>query len=564
MTEQLTPVRWRSWYIALVAAGILVNLLGLHSSILEPDGALYASIAKTMVLNGDWVNLYAHNRDWLDKPHFPFWMTAISYSLFGINEIAYKIPALVFWALGGWYTFLIARRLYSEQVAQVALLIYLTALHLVISNNDVRAEPYLTGLLAGSVYYWLPSPDRWHRSGGTGRVVLGALFMAAAIMTKGIFILIPVVGAFMLHWALNGQLKQELSKPRWWIALGLVGVFILPELLTLYWQFDQHPEKTVFGRTGVSGLRFFFWDSQFGRFMNTGPIKGKGDPSFFLHTLLWAFLPWSILLYTTMWEKIKGLVRREKGEWVLPGISLICFLLFSASRFQLPHYMNIVFPFFAILTAEWLLRQDAEGKKLRVLGGIQLGISILLLVGCILLWGLMYLTNFRPLVYVLSMAILWGLFWKKAGVSGFGRTARLIISTSLAAITLYGFLNLYFYPALLKYQSGEQVAKQVNQQQPGKRIYQTNPLSYSLDFYSDGPVRYTDRVELVAAAKDSAVLYYSSREQRDTLVAMGVPVQVIDSFPHYHISKLKIGFLLPDKRPKYLQYRYLMQVGPKP
>ena len=105
MTEQLTPVRWRSWYIGLVTAGILVNLLGLHSSILEPDGALYASIAKTMVLNGDWVNLYAHNRDWLDKPHFPFWITAISYSIFGINEIAYKIPALVFWALGGWYTF---------------------------------------------------------------------------------------------------------------------------------------------------------------------------------------------------------------------------------------------------------------------------------------------------------------------------------------------------------------------------------------------------------------------------------------------------------------------------
>ncbi|MCG7860452.1 hypothetical protein MD537_25950, partial [Flavihumibacter sediminis] len=95
----------------------------------------------------------------------------------------------------------------------------------------------------------------------------------------------------------------------------------------------------------------------------------------------------------------------------------------------------------------------------------------------------------------------------------------------------------YFYPALLQYQSGEQVAKQVNQQQPGKRIYQTNPLSYSLDFYSDGPVRYTDRAEVISAAKDSAVLYYSTREQRDTLVTMGIPVQVVDSFPHYHISK---------------------------
>ncbi|MCG7859517.1 hypothetical protein MD537_21245, partial [Flavihumibacter sediminis] len=113
------------------------------------------------------------------------------------------------------------------------------------------------------------------------------------------------------------------------------------------------------------------------------------------------------------------------------------------------------------VTADWLLRQDVESKKIRVLGGIQVGISILLLAGCIGLWGLMYLTNFSPLVYVLSMAIIWNLLRKKTATYGFGLPARMVLSTSLAAITLYGFLNLYFYPALLQYQSGEQVAKQV-------------------------------------------------------------------------------------------------------
>jgi 4-amino-4-deoxy-L-arabinose transferase-like glycosyltransferase len=560
MTLEKQPPLWRNWFIALVAAGILVNLLGLHSSILEPDGALYASIAKTMVQTGDWVNLIAHNRDWLDKPHFPFWMTAISYSLFGINDIAYKIPALVFWALGGWYTFLIARRLYTEQVAQVALLIYLTALHLVISNNDVRAEPYLTGLLAGCVYYW-------HPTGGTRRVApvgwAGALFLAAAIMTKGIFLLIPVAGGFVLHWWLNGQLKTELLRARWWIALGLTGLFILPELICLYLQFDQHPEKLVFGRTGVSGIRFFFWDSQFGRFLNTGPIKGKGDPFFFLHTLLWAFLPWSILLYTSLGNRLRALYRREKGEWVLPGISLLCFLLFSASRFQLPHYMNIVFPFFAILTANWLLKQDEKSRIIRVFSSIHFGISLLLLIGCMGLWALMYPSNFRPLVYVLAMAIGWWILWKRAPKFGFGKRQQLILTTSLAAIALYGFLNLYFYPALLQYQSGEKAAGWLNLNRSGEIVYTINPPSYSLDFYSQGPVRYAERKELSAFTKDSSILVYTSRQQLDTLQQEGTRILVIDSFPHYHISKLKIGFLLPDKRPKYLQYRYLLEAGAK-
>ena len=42
-----------------------------------------------------------------------------------------------------------------------------------------------------------------------------------------------------------------------YILVALTGIFILPELYCLYAQFDAHPEKMVFGQTGVSGLNFF-------------------------------------------------------------------------------------------------------------------------------------------------------------------------------------------------------------------------------------------------------------------------------------------------------------------
>src|SRR5262249_55111305 len=83
---------------------------------------------------------------------------------------------------------------------------------------------------------------------------------------------------------------------RWWGTALVILVGLTPELYCLYAQFDAHPDKLVFGQTGVSGLRFFFWDSQFGRFLNTGPIRGHGTPWFFLHTTLWAFWPWSGVL----------------------------------------------------------------------------------------------------------------------------------------------------------------------------------------------------------------------------------------------------------------------------
>src|SRR5882724_13529143 len=138
----------------LLVVGILTNITGLFVTILEPDGALYATIAKTIAQTGDFINLNVGGRDWLDKPHFPFWMAALSFKIFGINSFAYKFPALLFWAIGGWYTWRFAKLIYGDYIAQLATLIYVCAAHLVISNNDVRAEPYLTGLCIGSVFHF--------------------------------------------------------------------------------------------------------------------------------------------------------------------------------------------------------------------------------------------------------------------------------------------------------------------------------------------------------------------------------------------------------------------------
>src|SRR5262249_8714367 len=156
--------------------------------------------------------------------------------------------------------------------------------------------------------------------------------------------------------ALAGELvltKQwhVLWQLRWLGAAGLVLVGLTAELYCVYQQFDAHPDKLIFGQTGVSGLRFFFWDSQVGRFLNTGPLKGQGTPTFFLHTALWAFFPWSIVLSVALVTRLTAAWRRvhAAGGWDTLSASVLTVLVFSASRFQLPHYLTILFPFWAIL-----------------------------------------------------------------------------------------------------------------------------------------------------------------------------------------------------------------------
>jgi 4-amino-4-deoxy-L-arabinose transferase-like glycosyltransferase len=519
-------------YNLLLTLAIAVNFSGLFLVIIGPDGTLYAAIAKTMATTGNYLEMFGNGTDWLDKPHFPFWVTAFFFKLFGANNWSYKLPAILFMMLAAGYTYLFARKFYSEAVAKWSVLILLTAQHIILSNTDVRAEPYLTALIIGAVYHF-------HRAWADGKflqLLLGSLFTACAVMTKGIFAFIPIAAAIGIHLMAMGRWK-EIFHPRWiWAAL-MTLVFITPELYALYYQFDMHPEKVVFGKTNVSGLKFFFWDSQFGRFFNTGPIKGKGDLSFFLHTTLWAFLPWSILLYVAVVKRIRNRKDKAITEWYCLGAGIVTFLLFSLSKFQLPHYLNIVFPFFAIITAAYI----ADAVNLKHIRIIQ---YILITLMLIILPALHFF--FKPGISHLSMTILMAMvfalliFLPKLFIVS---PKELIIGrTVLAAVLVNLYLNGFFYPRLLTYQGGTTAALHINEKYPGIPVVQLRQrFSYPLEFYLDAPLITIDSLaDTSRLPKPSLLLLH----QDDDSLGL-IPVKSFDIFP---ISKMNKKFIDPATR----------------
>ncbi|HEU4551541.1 MAG TPA: glycosyltransferase family 39 protein [Chitinophaga sp.] len=537
--------------VSLLIIGLLIfmNFTGLNITIMEPDGALYAGIARHMVQHHDYWNLFAGGHDWLDKPHFPFWMMCLSFKLFGFTTAAYKLPAILFLLMGAGYTYLFARSLYNEKVARWAVCILLTAEHIVISNNDVRAEPYLTGLIIAAVYHLYRS----QRSVFNYHVVLGALFTACAIMTKGIFALVPIGGAIAGHLAFTRQWKQLLHL-RWLLAAVLVALFITPELYALYQQFDLHPEKTVFGRTGVSGIRFFFWDSQFGRFANTGPIKGNGDPLFFFHTVLWAFLPWSVMLYAAVVVFFRK--RRLAVEYYCISGGLLTFALFSLSRFQLPHYLNIIFPFFAIITAQYVLGLERP-QFFRVTQYIIMVIMAIAMVAI----GTLYLPilNYYALFCMLLGLLLFLLLPRWLGN---GTVGLVFFRTCAASLVLNIFLNLVLYPDIIRYQSGSTVARHVNRYFPGVPVDYWKGQSYSLEFYLRTPLQRYDSAGLRRAVANGPVLLLTAPEQADTLQQQGYSCQLVKEFVQFYVTRLDLRFINHKTRASALQRRWLLLVQP--
>lgn len=525
---QTYPATARFWQCVAV---IVISLIpGLFTTLMEPDAALYAGIAKQIVWRGDWVNLFADGKDWLDKPHLPFWISALSFKIFGVSTFAYKVPAFLCWLLGARFTFLFARHFYGEGAAQIAALVYLTALHAIISSNDVRAEPYLTCFLIGASWYLAKA------GGNVWNIVPAAFFTGLAMMTKGPFVLIPIGGGMLFHWALQKDWKQLLQW-RWYLYLVLCAVFILPELWCLWLQFDAHPEKTVFDRQNVSGIRFFLWDSQFGRFFNTGPIKGKGDPFFFLHTLLWAFLPWSLLLYAAIFQRFRRL--RQGAEWITLGAGMLTLLVFSLSRFQLPHYLNILFPYFSILLAAWLYGLAGE-KKVFITQRVISVIVVVLLAAITVLFQPPYWWVYM----VLSAAafVVWWLLKKPEDV---------VRVSVLASVCVAVFLNVFFYPALVKYQGGSETAVWKNKKFPGETVQFYKINSYSFEFYSDAPVVRSDSAQ---------GLVYTGREGLASLDEQGIRYKTEAVFPSYRVTRLDGKFVNRATRARELDSVWVLRV----
>ncbi|WP_183554883.1 glycosyltransferase family 39 protein [Mucilaginibacter sp. AK015] len=533
------------WLYLFTGLAVLLNFSGLFIPILAPDGTLYAVIAKTMVQRNDYVQLFVHNADWLDKPHFPFWVTALSFKLFGFTSWAYKLPGILFMLMGATYTYKLAKELYNKQVALWSVLILLTAQHIILSNNDVRAEPYLTGLIIASVYHFYKT----YTLNNFWQLVWGAVFAACAIMTKGMFALVPIGGAIVGHLAITKQWKQ-LFNLRWLLAAVLILVFILPEIYCLYQQFDAHPEKMVFDRTHVSGIKFFFWDSQFGRFFNTGPIKGHGDPSFFVHTTLWAFLPWSLMLFAAIWHFVKtGLRDVQKREWLCISGAMLTFLLFSASKFQLPHYLNIVFPFFAIITAQYLAALQSV-QTIKVIRGVQIAVVVLLL---LVICALQYF--FKPEVFTwdtaLTLLVWLGLLLILPGNFANTDFRQTAFRTLIAAFIVNLYLNLAFYPSLLKYQAGSEAAVWINNNNPQNLpvVQSWEDANYPMEFY-------LNQCPIIIGEDGSGKLpaapfiFYGPANVVARFTAKGYRVQHKATFQRYWVSRLKPAFLNKATRNK--------------
>jgi len=544
--KQINRPAWPAQVRWLIAGLCLVVYAGsFFFPLMDKDAAHHADIALYMYRHNNFANLIDRGTDYLDKPHLLFWVSAASFKLFGVNTFAHRFPAFIFSLLSVYSTYWLARHLAGRTTAWLAAIILATAQSFVMAIMDARMETPLTAFIVTATWQLVVYVDRRK----TAALALAALSAAMAFSTKGwigpVVAFVPV----FFHILLKKQ-WNVLLQPRTWLFIPLFALFISPVLYAYYLQYDLHPEKVIRGTTGHSGLRFILFDQLFERSQgfDQGGHGRNSDYFFLYHTFLWAFLPWSIAAYAALFFWLRRLIYQKKRRTTFGfAAAAFAFVLFviSFSKFKMPHYIIMLFPMAALFTAPYLrfVLMRPRGRRFYTVFQTCFAALVLLITlalnfyffkpDTILVWitGLLLVAAFVAVLFRRGAMKFW-----YAGIA--------------TSILLNFFLNYNFFPQVMKYQGGNELAKDFNKSGiPNGQLLLIEDQAHSFDFY-------TGHIHPIVAPDSFAARYPSiggnyfllSRDLRNYLSEQGFIIEPLMQRPDYNVTTIKMKFLNPATR----------------
>ena len=361
---------WR--LLALAAAAFVTFFFGLgRLALLGPDEPRYAEIAREMFASGDWISPRLCGCLWFEKPALVYWMSALSYRMFGVNEFAARLPVAVAAGLTALLLYVVIRRLVSPRMAWITALVLLTSGMFIgyarVAAPDMPLAATMTlALLAGFL--------ATQANGRRRRRLWAASFaaMGLAMLAKGLpgIVLVALIFVVYFMWMRRASFIN-------WRELTIGAAIFL--IVTATWYVP------VTMRHGWQFIHEFFIRHHFERF--TSNEFGHPQPFyFFLPIAIVGIAPWSAFLLPAIARLRRLQPRADRRDalvafaWVWAAV-IVFFFSFSGSK--LPGYILPAFPALAIIVGDQMERFVAgeRGRLMRVAAWMTALIMVALAVG---------------------------------------------------------------------------------------------------------------------------------------------------------------------------------------
>lgn len=371
----------RNIYLLLL---LLLSIVCLFSNLwigdLGFDSCAYATISRSVLRSNDWIVLhYEHSKEdndfWQHPPLF-FWMTAISFKLFGISEFSARFIS----AFLGIFTILLVyiigyRVSNSYKIGFLSGFILLTTQQFLDLSRKCQLDVPFAFFTTLSILFFvlaIQKSDKYY--------ILSGISTGLAFLTKG-FPAISVIGIIFLFFILNKDFKFFIS------AKPYIFLFFLTLTLCI-WLIPL-----IYAGEFKNFLNNYFADQVWLRFVSGQSVR---DMNFFekilgyfwyIYALVKIYWPWIPFLLFSFYLGLKKL--KEKKMLLILFLWIFIFLFgFSLAATKYYRYLAPVYPSFAVLIGVVLGEKISE----KLFRGILIFSLIFLLI-------LLFATSIFPLYF---------------------------------------------------------------------------------------------------------------------------------------------------------------------
>jgi hypothetical protein len=374
----------------------------------------------------------------------------------------------------------------------------------------------------------------------------GFLAIGLAMLSKG------PIGAALPAFAVVGHivLKKDfrfLLHYKWFLGIILSFIVVSPALIGLINQF------------GWKGIQFFFWDNNVGRITGSY-VQANNDPIFYVHNLIYQFLPWSILFFISVFAEFRMLIikRFKSAEYFTFAGIWIYFIILNSASSQLPNYVFGIFPLIAVLTAKWI--DLALSEKTKLWKTFIITQNVILVFIWVVIFGISFYLFPKPGFYfwlILFFGILATLY---VFLTKQNNETRLILPSTIVISLLFFLLNTSSLPYVFSFQAPPKAARYfTDNTNENDVLYNYKYGQYEIFFYSEPQALQLDNFEEmknVAGKKGNWI--FTNPEGLNEINELNFTVDTIIEYQHLYLNR-PAKFILPKTRNESLQPLYLIK-----
>ena len=505
--------------MSLTALGTLFFRIG-SLPFLGNDECRYARIAEEMNQAGRWVTPVLQGYPWLEKPPLYYWITILSYRIFGVSEASARYGPAVCALLAAVAVLWLGSRLWSRRTGCIAGLIMLTAIGYCAYGRS--ASPDMPMMACFTVAFALMAVAVLQDGRARWGIWLAYAVLGLAVLAKGPVAVVLAAGILMLFWTLDEQggcFKK----------LHVISGAAITLAVALPWHW------LAFKENGFSFIASFLINHNFARYVTD--VHHHDQPFFyFLPVLLGLLFPWSGWL-PALFRGRPRLRSFDLRTWDRSVLFLTCwalfpFLFFTLSSSKLPGYILPSLPPIALLLARGLAELTAKpdvSVKLKGSPWIYLGMALGLAVALpILMWQTYHDAWHAGLILAVALALpALIVFW----LAHRGKLRGALYATAVQGVVLLLAVTQFGFAPLAEYNSAHDIAVMALAASTGRLpIVTFSYFDHTLYYYTGY------RIDANLTGPD-ALLEYAHRQPEFLVVTTEQLARDLEKMPELSINR---------------------------